>query len=171
MAFRRRGFRRPMRATRNSNMRVWTAVTDTDVDFFSGFVGTIADAAAFATTSGNTKHIGTLVRIRGHISINNTTANTATFSWGISLQDVGEQGTAASVNSSTYGRDEDVLAWEANRYAHGSSVAGNPVYIPIDIKAKRRMDVESTITLEMDTIAATGVLLAGFSLRCLFLVP
>jgi len=156
-------------ARRNANMRVWTAATLADQEIFNDPSFTIADAAAFATTSGNTKHIGTLVRIRGQISIQNTTANAATFSYGISLHDVTE--TTASVTTSTWARDEDVLVWEANRIAHGSSVGGYPTYINIDVKAKRRLDVEGTVQLEIGTVAAEGVLLASFSFRCLFLVP
>jgi len=169
--FRRRGFRRTFRAQRNNNMRVWTAAVVTQQDISSGFVATIADAAAFATTAGNTKHIGTLVRIRGHITLVNTTANTATASYGFAITDVGEQAGLPSPNSSVFGRDEDVLAWEANRLVHGSSVGGYPLYIPIDIKAKRRLDVEGQVSLILDTIAAANVILAEFSLRCLFLVP
>jgi len=169
MAFRsrRRSFR--SRSPGNKNMRVWTAVTLLDTEIFNDPGFTVADAAAFATTSGNTKHIGTLVRIRGHITIQNTTANAADFSWGISLADVTE--TTVSVTSSTWARDEDVLVWEANRIAHGSSVGGYPTYIPVDVKAKRRLDVESIVKLEIGTTAAEGVLLASFSLRALFLVP
>jgi len=169
MAFRsrRRSFR--SNARRNANMRVWTAVTLADQEIFNDPSFVVADAAAFAVTSGNTKHIGTLVRIRGHISINNTTANDATFSYGLSLADVNE--TTPSVTTSTWARDEDVLLWEANRIAHGSSVGGDPVYIPVDVKAKRRLDVEGIIKLEIGTTAAEGVLLASFSLRALFLVP
>jgi len=169
MAFRsrRRGFRTVAR--RNQNMRVWTAVTLADQEIFNDPAFTVADAAAFATTSGNTKHIGTLVRIRGHISIFNTTANTATFSYGLSLADVTE--TTPSVTTSTWARDEDVLVWEANRLAHGSSVGGFPTYIPIDVKAKRRLDVEGIVKLEIGTTSSEGVLLASFSLRALFLVP
>jgi len=150
-------------------MRVWTAATLFDEEIFADPGFTIADAAAFATTSGNTKHIGTLVRIRGQISIQNTTANAAHFSYGISLRDVTE--TEVSPNSSTWARDEDVLVWEANRIAHGSSVGGYPTYINVDVKAKRRLDVESIVNLRIGTTAAEGVLLASFSMRCLFLVP
>lgn len=167
MAFRRRSFRRTFRAQRNNNMRVWTAVasgqgltTGTQVD------ATIADAAAFATTSGNTKHIGTLVRIRGHISFDNSTSTAANVAWGISLADVSE--TIQNVDTSAYGRDEDVLGWEAFRQLQGSTVMNGTIYKEIDIKAKRRFDVENILVLSLTGI--TGVD-ADFSLRCLFLVP
>jgi len=73
------------------------------------------------------------------------------------------------VASSNYGRDEDVLLWEATRIAWGSTVGGQPDYIPIDVKAKRRLDVEGQVRLVF--VGPVAGMSLHFSIRCLFLVP
>lgn len=163
MAFRRfqqRGRRFAVR--RNANMRVWTAALISQ-NLTTGTVATItlADAASFATTSGNTKHIGTLVRIRGTITWDNGNAAKNIFGMGISLYDVSE----ASGNPSavTYGQDEDMLQWTT-----GVLPASGIGVIDIDVKAKRRFDVETVVRIDMNGI--TNHTVSG-NLRCLFLVP
>jgi len=156
----------------NSRLMVWTSTfisqsmtTGTQVDDI------ICDVASFGTTSGNTKHAGTLLRIRGHISVLDGSEESQ-FAWGICQCDVAETvgGNIQSVLSVDYGADEDVLAWEVMRIPpDGSNTVGQGVMnFHIDIKSKRRMDVESNIV--MSYRSTTGTVVAG-NVRCLVLVP
>jgi len=144
---------------KNQYMRVWSAIFQDTTATSSPVTVTLADAASFATTSGNTKHIGTLVRIRGTVTWVGTASGV--FGLGVRIKDVNEG--FVSPPSTVYGQDEDLLYWTTGQAA----VSGQTFVFDLDIKAKRRLDVESVV--QLDWQSPTGFLV--FNARCLFLVP
>jgi len=156
-------------------MRVWTAVIP-NFNLGSGAAAsavTLADAADFAVTPGNTKHVGTLVRIRGTINVHpNDTLGTITVGMGIMLADFAEVTAAATPNpfGVAFGLDEDVLWWKTLEW-NNVIKADRSFHLDIDIKAKRRMDIEGTVTMLAAAQGNTaGVSIFG-NLRLLWLVP
>jgi len=150
---------------RNAMLRVWTAaVTDFSTANNTQINTVLADAASFATTAGNTKHIGTLVRIRGCISVIPGTPGGST-NLGIHISDVGE--TIQSPATAAFGQDEDLIYWCRKLHPTATTL----VEFDLDIKAKRRLDVEQQVMLSFihQGMAANSVMLGN--VRCLFLVP
>jgi len=150
---------------RSGAMRVWTSSTFNTSTANNTQVNTVvADAASFGTTPGNTKWIGTLLRIRGFLSVTPGTPG-GSFNLGLHLSDVGES--VQDVSTAAFGQDEEVLYWRI------SSTQTAVVTFPfeIDVKAKRRFDVEAQLMLSYRFLgmAANSVLIGN--LRCLFLVP
>jgi len=150
---------------RNSNIRAWAASLIGNSTANNTQVNTvIADAASYATTSANTKHAGTLLRIRGSISIVPATAG-GQISIGVCIADVGE--TIQAPNNVAFGQDEDVLWWwQANAPTATIVIAKD-----IDIGAKRRLDVEQQVMLSYIFTGMGGASVFNAYLRCLVLVP
>lgn len=163
--FVRRGFKRGGRVNvgKNSYMRVWVAFAVGDT--LAGGVATnfiIAQPAGFATTSGNTKHIGTLVRVRATLGLVGV-ANTFS-ALGVRQVDVAESATPISPLNVAYGQDEDVL--DLQMFVHPTATVNWNA--TIDIKAKRRWDVENELSLDVIGGGNGSVFCVG---RALFLVP
>jgi len=157
----RRGSR--VQVGKNSFMRVWVSF-NVGAEFTAGVpqVFTLADPAGFATTSGNTKHIGTLVRVRADFGLEGTAG--AFSGWGIRQVDVAESAAAINPLLASYGDDEDLLGRAL--FCHPTAtVHWND---RIDIKAKRRWDVENVLVLDVMPAASLTGQCVG---RALFLVP
>jgi len=164
------GFRRgSSSAVRNASMRVWVAALPSiTVNAIStNFVSVIADPASFATTPGNTKHVGTLLRIRGSFSFVGS-ANQENMFCGIIKRDIGES--TQLVNSVAFGQDEDVLTWDCFRVSNSSGPGVTNAWV-IDVKAKRRFDVESELALVVATGTAVPNVVVQGCIRSLWLVP
>jgi len=154
-------------------MRVWAAQRAVQVmtnDTPTKII--LAQPVDFATTAGNTKHIGTLVRVRGFLNLV-TPEPGAQLSIGIAINDIEEaQGTDA-VNNVAYGQDEDILTWQTHALGAGQpSDSPNSIdNFEFDLKAMRRCDVESTLVLDMITTGNTGNSIVTTQFRSLWLVP
>jgi len=160
---RRTGMRAFARNRRNKHF-VWSAL------FVSGatpFENNIVPASDWPATVGLDE--ATLLRIRGSFSCYaDTTAPDIAAYIAVFDKDV----TAPSPLAVTTYVEEDVLwTWTGSIWAVATGAGEASVRCEIDVKAKRRLDVEGTVQLEIGTTAAEGVLLASFSFRCLFLVP
>lgn len=160
MAFQRR--RRFVRRTK-SGLYVWNGFVGT-LSLLTGAQNnvTLADAASFATTSGNAKKMGTLLRIRGSFSCQAASAGT-TFFGGICLTDVAES--VQPVNAATYDQDEDVLWRKALIFATGAYTGHHT----IDIKAKRIFNPESV--LQMNLLVSGSTVTMPLQVRMLWHVP
>jgi len=122
----------------------------------------ICDVADYFGSASNAKHAGTLTRIRGNLNLFDDGASGDSFGVGIVMNDVGE--VAADFDSpqvAAFGQDEDVLFWWVGRATSGG---GGNLNLPIDVRVKRRMDVESEISVIV--LSATSNIIFG-NLRCL----
>lgn len=151
-------------------MRVWAPfVSNITLGNATQNTFTLADAASFGTTSGNTKHIGTLVRVKMTISVV-TPDPGGTYNYGIFIQDVGE--TVQNPSSVNFGQDEDLLAWDIFNVGQSAPDAATGIdVIHLDLKSKRRFNVESELAMTHIFGGQTGNSFVIVSGRALFLVP
>jgi len=122
----------------------------------------LCDVGSYFGSASNAKHAGTLTRIRGNLNLFDDGASGDSFGIGIVMNDVGE--VAADFSSpqvAAFGEDEDVLFWWVGRATSGG---GGNLNLPVDIRVKRRMDVEAEISIIM--LSATSNIVFG-NLRCL----
>lgn len=123
----------------------------------------LCDVADYFGSASNAKHAGTLTRIRGNLSLFDAGDTGILWAWGIVVNDVGEA--AADLNNpltAGFGADEDVLTWWIGRIAGGGPLGDfHSMNLPIDVRVKRRLEVESEISLVL--VAPTdGVVFGNF---------
>jgi len=140
----------------------WTAAIVSQTNNGAVQKQVLCDVGSYFGSASNAKHAGTLTRIRGNLNLFDDGATGDSFGIGIVMNDVGE--VAADFSSpqvAAFGEDEDVLFWWVGRVTDGG---GGNMNLPIDVRVKRRMDVESEISIIM--LSATSNIVFG-NLRCL----
>lgn len=147
-------------------MRVWCAFTPTiTLSTAAQTVTTLCDPSGFATTPANTKHIGTLLAIRGQINILGS-ASSELVCIGIVMADVAES--VQTVSTVNFGQDEDVLAWYMYRTGGTDEAVKN---IDVHIKARRRMEAENVIFMVAQTPTGSPNVTITAALRALIAIP
>ena len=111
----------------------------------------------------------TLVRIRGNIVVDSIIATAWTFWLSCCAYDMDTNfsgGVAGPNDPSSYQNmtDEEVLMWTCHRFgARTVATAPQPLIIPLDIKAKRRL---KDTTIRLDWVASNGAAGQDGTLTC-----
>lgn len=149
--------RRPrfQRFTRGRRTLVWAAFsTNTNGTGLTNV--TLADYASVGITSGNITRGATLLRVRADFYVFSAVlaVTPQEFDYGFALYDVAEASTTPG--STAYGQDEDVLLWGSGVVTGSSNPAGPCIWSRIiDIKAKRKFNVENELRLNFQPVVAT----------------
>jgi len=157
---RRRGA--PLRARRwtaNLNSTNLTVATQTDTELVS-----IADYLQSSTLEPSGV---TLARIRGNISFGlESIAADGDIFWGIAVCDEDEGLGAVNLASTAIGKD--MLAWGSIALSSATAAQVQPVQIPIDIKAMRKLKRDKVFCSAICT-GAGNVIRFVYSLRALLI--